>query len=217
MNRRGPIIAAAAGLVAAVLVAAGLILPKMHQVSDAQKQVTAEQAKTSGLTAQVAQLKALQAQATKIRAQLKQLNIEVPPNADLPGLIRDLNGAADKAAVDLSSLTPGTPAAATSNAVSVIPLQVTVSGGYFSVEEFLYRIETLSRTAKVSAVSLSPISGTTGTGVPSTAPDVTAVIMANFFTTDMQSGPGSQFGSQKGTSVTSGTVTITPTSSPSAG
>jgi Tfp pilus assembly protein PilO len=211
MKSRGPIIAAAAGVLVSVLVAAGLILPKMGQVKKVQDQVTQEQAKTAKLTLQVNQLEDLASQASKIRAQLKALNIEVPPNADLPGLIRDVNAAAKQAAVDLTIITPGSPTAATSNPVSVVPLQLTVSGGYFSVEEFLYRIETLNRTSKVSAVTLTPDTTDQSSGVPSTAPSLTAVVTANFFTTDMQSGPGSQFGHQGGTETTSGSTTTTTT------
>ena len=39
MNRRGPIIAAASGVLLAVLVAAGLIFPKMNEVKVVQKKV----------------------------------------------------------------------------------------------------------------------------------------------------------------------------------
>jgi len=209
MNRRGPIIAAAVGVVVSALVAAGLILPKMGQVKKVQDQVTAAQAQSAKLELQVSQLKDLASQASKIRAQLKALNIEVPANADLPGLIRAVNAAADKAAVTLTAITPGSPTPATSNPVSVVPLQLTVTGGYFSVEEFLYRIETLNRTAKVSSVSLTPDSSDSGGG-PTMAPSLTAVLMANFFTTDMQSGPGTEFGHQGGSSsATSGSTTTT--------
>jgi Tfp pilus assembly protein PilO len=214
MKSRGPIIAAAAGVLVSVLVAAGLILPKMGQVKKVNDQVTAAQAQTAKLKLQVNQLEDLASQASKLRAQLKALNIEVPPNADLPGLIRDVNLAANKAAVDLSIITPGTPSAATTNPVSVVPLQLTVSGGYFSVEEFLYRIETMTRTAKVSSVTLSPDSQSgqdSGSGAPTKAPSLTAVLMANFFTTDMQAGPGSEFGHQGGTDTTSGSTTTTTT------
>ena len=44
MNRRGPIIAAGAGVLLAVLVAVGLIFPKMNQVKTVQHQVTTAQA-----------------------------------------------------------------------------------------------------------------------------------------------------------------------------
>jgi Tfp pilus assembly protein PilO len=210
MKSRGPIIAAAAGVLVSVLVVAGLILPKMGQVKKVNDQVATAQAQTAKLTLQVNQLEDLASQASKIRAQLKALNIQVPPGADLPGLIRDVNHAADTAAVDLTIITPGSPAAATTNPVSVVPLQLTVTGGYFSVEEFLYRIETLERTSKVSSVTLSPAS-TAASGVPSTAPSLMAVVQANFFTTDVQSGPGTQFGHQGGTDTNSGSTTTTTT------
>jgi Tfp pilus assembly protein PilO len=225
MKSRGPIVAAAVSLLAAVVVVVALIFPKTNEVKTTQKAVTAEQAKTAQLQLQVDQLKTLEKQASKIRAELKALNIEVPPTADLPGLIHEVNGAADQAAVDLQSITPGSPAAATSNPVSVIPLQLTVSGGYFSVEEFLYRIETLDRTAKVATVSLTPDGGSSSTdsgqssSSPKTPPNLTAVVMVNFFTTDMESGPGSSFGHQGGTDTTTGdssTTTTTTTGSETA-
>ena len=59
MNRRGPIIAAGAGVLLAVLVAVGLIFPKMNQVKTVQHQVTTAQAETATLTAQVDQLTAM--------------------------------------------------------------------------------------------------------------------------------------------------------------
>lgn len=222
MKSRGPIVAAAASLILSLLVAVLLILPKTNEVKTVQTQVTTEQERTTTLQGQVDYLKSLEAQASKLRAQLKSLNIEVPPTADLPGLIHEVNSAADQAAVNLSSITPGSPSAAVSNPVSVVPLQLTVSGGFFSVEEFLYRIETLDRTAKVSSVSLTPDGGSSSdtsagsSGVPSTPPNLTAVVMVNFFTTDMESGPGSSFGHQGGTDTTAGSATTTTTSSESA-
>ena len=77
MKSRGPIIAAAAGVLVSVLVAAGLILPKMGQVKKVNDQVTAAQAQTAKLTLQVNQLEDLASQASKLRQQLKALNIEI--------------------------------------------------------------------------------------------------------------------------------------------
>ena len=218
MKSRGPIVAAAASLILALLVAVLLILPKTNEVKTVQKQVATEQERTTTLQGQVDYLKSLEAQASKLRSQLKSLNIQIPPTADLPGLIHEVNSAADQAAVNLSSITPGSPSAAVSNPVSVVPLQLTVSGGFFSVEEFLYRIETLDRTAKVSSVSLTPngsssSGASSSSGVPSTPPNLTAVVMVNFFTTDMESGPGSSFGHQGGTDTATGSTTTTTTTS----
>jgi Tfp pilus assembly protein PilO len=209
MSRRGPIVAAALGVVMVVLLGVGLILPKMGQVKSTKAQVATEQAKTQTLQVQLASLEALAKQATKIRAQLAKLNERVPVSADLPGLIRDLNAAASKSAVDFMSVTPGVPAPATTPQVSMIPLQVTVTGGFFSAEEFLYQLETLPRTAKVSSVAITvsaPANSTSTTTSPSAPQTISLVITANFFTDDLSSGPGSQPGSQNSTPSAVGTV-----------
>ena len=70
MNRRGPILVAAVGAVAAVLVSVLLILPKMHEVSDTQHQVSVATAKQADLTNKVAELEGLAQQADKLRAEL---------------------------------------------------------------------------------------------------------------------------------------------------
>jgi Tfp pilus assembly protein PilO len=203
MSRRGPIVAAALGVVMVVLLGVGLILPKMGQVKDAKAAVATAQGETQTLQVQLASLEALAKQAIKIRAQLAKLNQQVPLTADLPGLIRDLNAAADKSAVDFLSVSPGTPTPSTDPQVSMIPLQVTVNGGFFSAEEFLYQLETLPRTAKISTVAITTVTstdaalgGTTST-IPRTAPTISLVITATFFTDDLSSGPGSTPGTQK--------------------
>jgi len=222
MSRRGPILVAAVGAVVAILVSVVLILPKMHEVSDTQAKVATAQSKTTELTNQVAELKGLAAQADKLRAELKKFDIQVPPTADLPGLIRLFSENAKESGVDFYSITPGQPAALSTPVVSEIPLQVTVNGQYFAVEEFLYHLETSSRTAEITSVGLTSKAGSSSGGAPTKAPELQAVILANFFTADTSAGPGSQFGSQQssnpaGGSSSSTTTTTTTTTTPSPG
>jgi len=226
MNRRGPILVAAVGAVAAVLVSVLLILPKMHEVSDTQQQVTTATAKQADLTNKVAELEGLAQQADKLRAELKKFDVQVPPTADLPGLIRLLSEDAKNSGVDFYEVAPGQPTELTSPTVSQIPLGITVNGQYFSVEEFLYHLETASRTAEITSVSLGPSSTageTSGSGIPSKAPELQAVIQVNFWTADTSSGPGSEFGSQPSSSTSSSSsgssssTTTTTTSSSSSG
>jgi len=109
MNRRGPILVAAVGAVAAVLVSVLLILPKMHEVSDTQAQVQAATTKQTDLTNKVAELEGLAQQADKLRAELKKFDVQVPPTADLPGLIRLLSEDAKNSGVDFYAVAPGQP------------------------------------------------------------------------------------------------------------
>lgn len=220
MNRRGPILVAAVGAVAAVLVSVLLILPKMHEVSDTQAQVQAATTKQTDLTNKVAELEGLAQQADKLRAELKKFDVQVPPTADLPGLIRLLSDVAKKSGVDFYEIAPGQPTELTDPTVSQIPLSITVNGQYFSVEEFLYHLETASRTAEITSVNLGPSSsaGETSSGIPSKAPGLQAVIQVNFWTSDTSSGPGSKFGSQpagSSSSSSSGSSSTTTTTSSS--
>src|SRR5207302_2006088 len=75
--------------------------------------------------------------AKAVQKQLERLQTEIPPTADLPSLIRLLQGAATAAAVDFMSVSPGQPVAPVAGTgVSTIPTAIQVSGSFFSVEEF---------------------------------------------------------------------------------
>jgi hypothetical protein len=76
------------------------------------------------------------------------------------------------------------PVAATVDA-SVIPASVLVIGGFFEVDQFLFRLETLPRSAKV--LSLDFAQGPNFAEVPG---QVSVTINLQVFTTDGNAGPG---------------------------
>ena len=86
-------------------------------------------------------------------------------------MIRALTDAASEVDVELVSLTPGEPSvyagkAGTSTAVAPasaatsplmgINLAVNVAGGYFQIEQFLDKAESLTRAFKVTALTIAP-------------------------------------------------------------
>ena len=186
MRQRGPLVAAIAGAVIALLIVVGLILPRSKQVSDAHTKLAAAQQQQGMLQAKLAELKDTATRAGKYRRQLQLLEAGVPPTVDLPGLIRLLNDTADRSAVDFMSIAPGQPQLASSGAVpagapspapsssvapppaavaapvaaagslgvSLIPIQITVDGSYFAIDEYLYKLETLPRLSNVLTVGL---------------------------------------------------------------
>src|SRR5205085_11511836 len=114
-----------------------------------QSDLTAAQQQQQTLQAQVAQLQQAKQEAKQVQGELQQLQAKIPPTADLPSLIRELQGAADAAAVDFMSVSPGTPIApVTGTGVSTIPTSIQVGGSFFSVQEFLFRLEQLPRAVK---------------------------------------------------------------------
>jgi hypothetical protein len=81
---------------------------------------------------------------------------------------------------------------------------VNVTGSYFALDEFLYRLETLPRAAKVTNVSVAPgavvtsgteTTDTTGTTSTTTSSGMngllTMQLTVEFYTSDLSAGPGS--------------------------
>jgi Tfp pilus assembly protein PilO len=199
LKGRGPLVAGVAGAVLILLLVVGLIMPKAGQIQSRQRQLLQAKQQQGLLTVQLEQLRAVAADAPKNERKLAQLQRAVPDLADLPGMIRLLNGAARDADVDFMTVAPGNPATVPGATVSTIPTQITVLGRYFAVDEFLRRLENLPRVSKVTNIAVNPGPG----GVPQLQMNLTA----EFYTTDLSTGPGSQPGHTAGTPVPASTPT----------
>jgi Tfp pilus assembly protein PilO len=196
MARRGPIIAAAVSVVAVVLAVVLLLLPEMNKVKAKRDEVTQAQGTEVTLRSTLANLKEAQANAPQTNKQIAKIDTQVPPTADLPGLLRMLRQAADSSAVDFFTVSPGQPTLDASSQFSVIPTQMTINGSYFSLEEFVYRLETLPRAGKIINISISGQAGAAGGATETTS--LTMQLTVQFFTSDTSAGPGSSPGPSTG-------------------
>jgi Tfp pilus assembly protein PilO len=185
VNRKPAIIAGLVGLGLILVMVVGLISPKASQVRKKQKEVQSAQQQEGTLRTQLEQLQAAAKDAPMDRRRLAVLQRQIPPTADLPGIIRILNNTSDKSGVDFMTLAPGQPTAA--GPISLVPIQITIEGGFFAVDQYLYLLEHLPRVSKVTTLAVTP----GGQGLPTLQVQVTA----NFFTTDTSAGPGSVPGS----------------------
>lgn len=183
MNRRPALIAGVVGVVLALGLVAGLILPKANQVRAKQSEVEKAAQQESALRVQVQSLEAAAKDAPKDRKRLKGLQNQVPPTADLPGLIRELNASSDEAGVDFLTVAPGQPLPSVSGTYSLVPVQITVIGGFFAVDRYLFLLEELQRVSKVDTIAITP--------GPDQLPQLQISLNATFFTTDVSAGPGS--------------------------
>jgi len=192
-DKRGPLIAGIASVLVAVLAMFFLVLPKMHAVTEAQKTLDEARSQQSTLQTQLNLLKADQQQAPTFRRAIHKVQNQLPPTADLPGLILLLQNAADQSGVDLASVTPGNPSP-NAQGVSVIGTTISVTGTYFALDAFLFRLETFPRAAKVTGISMAPsTSGSSSTG------QIAMQVVVEFYTTDSSAGPGGQPGPQAST------------------
>lgn len=192
MNRRAPIIAGAVAALLVVLAVFVLVLPKMGEVGEVRDELEAAENQEITLEAELRSLQQAQAAAPETEREIARIEEQVPPTADLPALFRLLQGAADRSAVDFFSFSPGTPVADASGGFSVVASQVTVTGGYFALDEFLFSLETLPRAAKVTSITVAPQGTPEGeTAVPTTTSQLQMQMTVEFFTTDASAGPGS--------------------------
>jgi Tfp pilus assembly protein PilO len=201
VNRRAPIIAGAIVLLVALLAVFLLVLPKMSEVGETEDQLQETQDQEINLAAQLNALEDAEAAAPDTELEIAAIDEQVPPTADLPSLFRLLQGAADRATVDFFSFTPGTPVPNLTGSYSTIASQITVSGGYFAIDEFLFLLETLQRAAKVTTLAVTPSAGGEGTTTTSTS-NLQLQITVEFYTTDSSAGPGSIPGPTEGVTTT---------------
>lgn len=190
MNRRAPIIAGVISAAVALLAVLLLVLPKMSDVSTTEEELQSAEDQEVALAAQLDALQDAEAAAPKTEQEIGAIEEQVPPTANLPSLFRLLQGAADRSAVDFFSFSPGTPAPNAAGTYSSIASQVTVSGGYFAIDEFLFLLETLPRAAKVTTLAVTPSGASTGGTTLSTS-NLQLQVTVEFYTTDVSAGPGS--------------------------
>jgi Tfp pilus assembly protein PilO len=183
-GRQAPIIAGAGALVLALLLILFLVLPKMGQVSEAQQELEEARAEQQTLSSRLSALEEAREGAPENEAAIREVDRQVPPTADLPGLILLLRNAATSSGVQVLSLTPASPTTAETAGFSSIAVSATGEGSYFAVVDYLFSIETLPRAATVESIDLSP---TAGTGLAFAA-------TLTLYTSDVSSGPGSEPG-----------------------
>jgi Tfp pilus assembly protein PilO len=195
LGKRAPIVA---GVIMAVIVVLAFLLivnPKRAEVADAQSQLEAAQSEELTKVAQRASLQQAEAEAPANRKIIRQVEQQLPPTADPQGFILLLENAAAKAGVDLTQESIQSPTASETG-VTTIPINVTLSGTYFSLDEYLFQLETLPRAAKVTSVSIA--SGATGDATTVSGTLIMQVTI-ELYTTDVSAGPGSDPGPTEAT------------------
>jgi Tfp pilus assembly protein PilO len=180
MNRRAPVFAAIAVAVVAIAATMLLVFPKYREVGKAKEQLQEAREEQVVLETELARLQEAKKNAPQLMRSLAKVRRQIPPAADLPGLINHLQDAADVSQVDFFSVAPQVPVV--TGQAAEIPAQVQVIGSFFSVDHFLWRLETLPRAAKVLGVQVAQ--------GPDQLPQIQVTLQVEFFTTDTTSGPG---------------------------
>lgn len=197
-GRRTPVIAGIVMAVLVVLTFLFVVSPKRAQVSEAEATLEDTRVQAIALRSQLAALNQASIQAPANRRLIRQVEQQLPPTADPQGFILLLKNAADKAGVDLTQQSIGVPTAG-ANGVTTIPITVSLTGTYFSLDEYLFQLETLPRAAKVISVSMASAATS---GATTTSGQLTMQVAMELYTTDVSAGPGSEPGPTEGTVTT---------------
>jgi Tfp pilus assembly protein PilO len=195
-DRRTPILVGVGAVILVVLAVFFLVLPKSADISKAKEDLATAQQQESSLRVQLQALQEAEQAAPQTKHEIEKVETQVPPTADLPALIRLLREAADRAAVDLFQFSPSAPTLDPGGTFSTIATSVNVTGSYFALDEFLFRLESLPRAAKVTNVTIAPgaAASTSSTTTTSTAGALSMQLTVEFYTSDLSAGPGSSPG-----------------------
>lgn len=180
MNRRAPIFAAIGVAVVAIVATMLLVFPKYREVGKAKDELQKAQDQQVVLETELARLQEAKKNAPQLMRQLAKVRRQIPPAADLPGLINNLQDAADISQVDFFSVSPQVPVV--TGQAAEIPAQVQVIGGFHAVDQFLWKLETLPRAAKVLGIQVAE--------GPDQLPQIQITLEVEFYTTDTTAGPG---------------------------
>ena len=130
-------------LVGVVLIVAWyflLLSPARAKLSALDSQVQAQQAALATAQQDVARLESYKKTAPQSRAEIVRLGKMLPQSEGIPSLIIELTKTADASGVDLNSISRGATQPGTPFGLQSVSLQVT--GRFFDIEDFLYRMET---------------------------------------------------------------------------
>ena len=171
MRARGREIYIITAVVAVVLVVAWYFLlfsPKQRELSDLDQQVQSARSELTAAQAEVEQLESYKKTAPQSRAEIVRLGKMLPAAEGMPGLIIELSKTAEASGVDVTSIARG--AIMPGNPFGIQQVTLQVSGRYFDVEDFLYRLEEFvafrnasfrvtGRLLQVTTLQMQPISG----------------------------------------------------------
>jgi Tfp pilus assembly protein PilO len=142
--RRELVLAAVGALLVLVAATVALVRPTRQATAEARADREAAIAESRMLRDQIRALEALKPDEAGLRAKASSARAEFPATPALPGLLDALQESAGLAGVELGTVAPTTPKASTANPVlAEITTTVNVSGGYFEIQDFLVRLESL--------------------------------------------------------------------------
>lgn len=138
-------------------------IPKFNEIKSLDKEIAELETKMRENDAKIKQLDILRAKVETLRARLKDLTQELPPESEVTGLLRQIQGLVNKSGLTLKLWKPEQRKAHPSGMYEEIPITLKLIGGYHNVAMFYDSVGKLKRIVNIANVKMaSPKVGNSG-------------------------------------------------------
>ena len=154
MSPRDQIIAVGIAAAAIFLVAILFVLrPQFSQISGLRAEQAVELDKLEEAKLKLQRLDAIRQEATEIETKRIALSRRLPDEAELATLVVDLQKVANAAGLDFSAVEVETPV--DQSGYTEIPFTLDLTGTFYSLVDYLYRLEKMTREIVIDGVTIS--------------------------------------------------------------
>ena len=146
MSARGKEIYIIGGVIAVVLIVAWYFLlfsPTKQKLSDLDEQISTDEAALATAQQDLARLQSYEKTAPQAEVDIVRLSKMLPEDEGIPSMIVELTKTATASGVTLSTISRGATTTGAPFGIQTVTLAVT--GRFFDVEDFLYRLESYVR------------------------------------------------------------------------
>ncbi len=146
-------------LITAVVLAALIIVfvvffiaPKVVQVGATAVEEQNAMTELNAAKSSYSQLEELKKTSRKTEYELMTLERQTPGDAELPSLLMQMQDISAKSGIDVISIKPTAPIQ--KNDYQEVPLDIEINGYFFSLLDFIYRVEKLPRIINITSINV---------------------------------------------------------------
>jgi len=130
-----------------------LIRPQFQRLQDLSEQQKSESTKLEQAKLNLQRLKSIKNESAQIEADLIKITRRLPADSEVPSMLVELQDLADSAGLDFTSAKIDT--IIDKSGLSEIPFDVKASGTFYSLVDYLYRMENMARKVSISGVTVT--------------------------------------------------------------
>jgi type IV pilus assembly protein PilO len=139
-------------------------IPKTTEIRNLETEIAQQQAKIRENDAKIKKLDQLRAEVKSLQERLKILTEQLPPESEVSGLLRQIQGLVNKAGLSLKLWKPDKRRQHASGMYEEIPITLKLTGGYHNVALFFDSVSKLTRIVNMLNVKMDqPKLGRSGT------------------------------------------------------